>query len=82
MPWYIHVNQNVIKSNRKNNKNDKVFRVQYGKYGKPKYAWSVEMEKALSVSSWDEKPLLPCGARVVMMTNHEPLLDGVYFGDA
>jgi hypothetical protein len=68
--YYVHVNKNVIASNRKHGKSDPAVRVQKGKYGKPIYAFRVRFQDGEMIYSPD-KPILPCGARMVIQTEHD-----------
>ena len=66
---FIHVNQHIIKSNLKNGENKPVFTIKVGRSGKPIRAYSVSTIKSCLFSyGGNEKPLLPCGARVVAST--------------
>ena len=66
---FIHVNQHIIKSNLKHGKNDPVFTIKVGRSGKAIRAYSVSTERQCLFSyGGNEKPLLPCGARVVAST--------------
>ena len=65
----IHVNQHVIRSNLKNGQNEPVFTIKVGRSGKAIKAFSVSTERqCLFNYGGNEKPLLPCGARVVAST--------------
>ena len=66
---FIHVNQHIIKSNLKHDQNDPVFTIKVGRSGKAIRAFSVSTERqCLFNYGGNEKPLLPCGARVVAST--------------
>ena len=52
----IHVNQHVIRANKKHGKNDPVITIKEG---------------SKIVYGGNDKPLLNCGARVVIQTNSE-----------
>jgi len=66
---FIHVNQHIIKSNLKHGKNEPVFTIKVGRSGKAIRAFSVSTERQCLFSyGGNEKPLLPCGARVVAST--------------
>lgn len=69
--YYVHVNRNTINSNTKNGTSEPAVRFQKGKYGKPTYANRVKFTEGELVYSPHE-PLLPCGARMVIQTPHEP----------
>ena len=67
MKTYIHVNQHVIRSNKKHGKDEPVLTVKRGKTNT--YCHEVEI-KGTSKVRYDggEKPILGCGARVVIET--------------
>ena len=66
---YIHVNQHIIKSNLKHNKNDPGFTIKVGRSGKAIKAHSGSTEgQCLFNYSGNGTPFLPCGARVVAAT--------------
>lgn len=67
---YIHVNQHVIRSNKKNGENEPVITIKEGRTNT--YCHAVEI-KGPSVVKYggNEKPLLPCGARVVIETESD-----------
>ena len=66
---FIHVNQHIIKSNLKHGKNEPVFTIKGGRSGKAIRAFSVSTERQCLFSyGGNEKPLLPCCARVVAST--------------
>ena len=67
---FIHVNQHVIRANKKHNKNDPVITVKSGKDNT--YCHEVEIQGPSTVMyGGNDKPLLPCGARVVIKTQAE-----------
>ena len=67
---YIHVNQHIIRSNKKNEANEPVLTVKEGK--KNTYGYSVEIHGPSTVIyGGNDKPVLPCGARVVIKTEAE-----------
>lgn len=71
--YYTHINRNVIDSNRKNGTDNPAVRFQKGKYGKPTYANEVVLHGGSRVvyrPSGD--PILPCGARLVIISEEEP----------
>jgi hypothetical protein len=64
---YIHVNQHKIRANLKNGTNEPVITVKQGK--KNTYCNSVTINGPSEVlQSTTDKPILSCGARVVMVT--------------
>ena len=67
---FIHVNQHKIRSNLKHGTNEAVITVKEGR--KNTYGHSVEIHgPSKIVYSGDNKPLLSCGARVVIETESE-----------
>jgi len=70
--WYTHINRNVIDSNRKHGRNDPPVRHQRGKYGEPVYSYEVELPAGSRVVYDHEGRLLPCGARLVIVSDAEP----------
>lgn len=67
---YIHVNQHKIRSNLKHGTNEPVITVKEGR--KNTYGHSVKINGPSEVIySGDNKPILPCGARVVIVTESE-----------
>ena len=70
MKTYIHVNQHKIRANKKHGTNEPVITVKQGK--KNTYCHSVEVMGHLCVRyGGNEKPILSCGARVVIETESE-----------
>lgn len=67
---YIHVNQHVIRANKKHDKNDPVITVKSGKNNT--YCHEVQiLGPSKVVYGGNDKPLLNCGARVVIETESE-----------
>ena len=65
---YIHVNQHVIRANKKYERNDPVITVKQG--SKNTYCHEVEIQGPSKVIyGGNDKPLLNCGARVVIETD-------------
>ena len=70
MKNYINVNQNKIRANKKNGTNEPVITVKQGR--KNTYCHSVEVLGPSVVRyGGNEKPILSCGARVVIETESE-----------
>ncbi len=70
MKTYIHVNQHKIRSNLKNKVNEPVITVKQGK--KNTYCHSVKiLGECEVISSTTDKPILSCGARVVIATHSD-----------
>ena len=64
---YIHVNQHVIRANKKNGTNDPVITIKQG--SKNTYCHEVEIKgPSKIIYGCNDKPLLSCGARVVIET--------------
>ena len=67
---YIHVNQHKIRSNKKNGTDEPVITIKQGKNNT--YCYEVIIMGPSSVKyGGNDKPLLPCGARVVIETASE-----------
>jgi len=67
---YIHVNQHVIRANRKNGTSDPVITVKQG--SKNTYCSRVRvLGPSEVIYGGNDRPLLSCGARVVIETEAE-----------
>jgi hypothetical protein len=67
---YIHVNQHVIRANKKNGTDDPVITVKQGRTNN--YCSEVKVHgPSTIVYGGNDKPILPCGARVVIVTESE-----------
>ena len=67
---YIHVNQHKIRSNKKNGTNEPVITIKRGT--KNTYCHEVKILGPSSVVyGGNDKPLLSCGARVVVVTESD-----------
>ena len=67
---YIHVNQHVIRANRKNGTDDPVITVKQG--SKNTYCSRVRvLGPSEVIYGGNDRPLLSCGARVVIETEAE-----------
>ena len=67
---YIHVNQHVIRANKKNGADDPVITVKQGRTNT--YCSEVKVHgPSTIVYGGNDKPILPCGARVVIVTESE-----------
>jgi|TARA_R100001509_G_scaffold148941_1_gene107076 hypothetical protein len=65
---YIHVNQHKIRANKKNGTNEPVITVKEGRTNT--YCHEVKITGEVIVKyGGNDKPLLPCGARVVIETD-------------
>ena len=69
MKTYIHVNQHKIRSNLKNKTKEPVITIKQG--SKNIYCKEVKLLGPSSVIYDDEKPILSCGARVVIYTESD-----------
>jgi len=70
MKTYIHVNQHVIKSNLKNGENKPAITVKTSKSNVYCHKAIIKGEVEV-VQSTTDKPILSCGARIVMVTHDE-----------
>lgn len=67
---YIHVNMHKIRANKKHGTNEPVITVKEGR--KNTYGHRVVIHGPSEVLySGNDKPILPCGARVVIVTDSE-----------
>ena len=74
MKKYIHVNQLKIRANKIYGTDDPVITIKEGR--KNTYCHSVEILGPSKVYyGGNEKPILPCGARVVIETESELVVD-------
>lgn len=70
MKTYIHVNQHKIRANKKNGTNEPVITVKKGKTNT--YCHEVKiLSEAVIKYGGNDKPILNCGARVVIETEGE-----------
>ena len=70
---YIHVNMHKIRANKKHNTNEPVLTVKEGR--KNTYGHSVEILGPSKVRyGGNDKPILSCGARVVIETEAEVVI--------
>ena len=73
---YIHVNQHKIRANKKHGTNEPVITIKEGRSNT--YCHAVEILGPSKVRyGGNEKPILPCGARVVIETE-APIEIGMY----
>jgi len=71
---YIHVNMHKIRANKKHGTNEPVLTVKEGK--KNTYGHSVEILGPSKVRyGGNDKPILSCGARVVIETHAEVVIE-------
>ena len=70
MKTYIHVNQHKIRANKKHGTNEPVITVKKGRENT--YSHEVELLGPSTIMyGGNDKPILSCGARVVIMTESE-----------
>ena len=69
----IHVNMHKIRANKKHGTNEPVITVKEGR--KNTYGHEVEiLGPSKVIYGGNDKPILPCGARVVIETNSEVII--------
>ena len=67
MKKYIHVNQHKIRANKKNGTNEPVITIKEGRANT--YCHEVKVLGECTIKyGGNDKPILPCGARVVIET--------------
>lgn len=71
MTVYININRHIVAANKKHGKSDPPIRVTKGKHGKPVYGHNVKILGPCEILYDNEKPVLPCGARVAIATDSE-----------
>jgi|TARA_R100001198_G_C5200753_1_gene189868 hypothetical protein len=71
---YIHVNQHKIRANKKHGTNEPVITIKEGKTNTYCHAVAILGESVVRYGG-NEKPILSCGARVVIETNSDILID-------
>ena len=67
MKKYIHVNQHKIRANKKNGTNEPVITIKEGRTNTYRHEVKVLGECTIKYGG-NDKPILPCGARVVIET--------------
>lgn len=70
--WYTHVNRGVIDSNRKNKTDNPPVTFRKGKYGRSTRAFEVEFPAGSRMIYSPHEPVLPCGARLVVISPEAP----------
>lgn len=73
-PYYTHINRNVIDSNRKNKVENPPISIRRGKYGKAKHAFEIELPAGSKMIYSAHEPILPCGARMVIVSDIPPII--------
>lgn len=72
MTWFTHINRGVIDANRKHGRKDPPVTFRRGKRGKATYAMEVALPAGSKVVYSADEPLLPCGARLVIVSPTAP----------
>jgi hypothetical protein len=72
--WYVHINRGVIDGNRKHDRDEAPVAVRNGIYGKSVYGRSVLCTEPTRIR-YDRGGILPCGAKVVIETDDEPIIE-------
>lgn len=70
--WWINVNKHRILANIKAEESEPPVRISKGKYGKPIYCFEAELPEKSRIIYDPLNPILPCGARLAIVTNEEP----------
>ena len=74
MKKYIHVNQHKIRANKKHGTNEPVITIKEGRNNT--YCHTVEILGPSKIRyGGNEKPILSCGARVVIETESDLIID-------
>lgn len=76
MPYYTHVNRGKIDGNRKRGTNEPVVSVRRGKHGKAAYGNEIILPPGSRVIYSPHVPILPCGARLVIVSEEKPEIVG------
>ena len=67
---YIHVNQHKIRANKKHGTNEPVITIKHGKTNTYCHEVKINGDSVIRYGG-NDKPLLPCGARVVIQTDSD-----------
>jgi len=70
--YYTHVNRGIIDRNRKRHENAPPITIKRGKTGKATQAFEVELPAGSRMIYSPHEPILPCGARLVIVSETEP----------
>ncbi len=73
--YYTHINRGTIDSNRKHGRNDPPIKVQQGKHGKAEYGHRAVLPAGAVIEYDHEGKILPCGARLVIISEEKPQLE-------
>lgn len=71
--WYVHVNRNIIDSNRKNGTDDPPITIKRGTSRRVAVARDVICTGGVRIH-YEPAGILPCGAKVVIETTEEPVI--------
>ena len=74
MTYYTHINRGVIDANRKHGRNDPPITIKRGKSGKAIRAHEVELPAGARMVYSPHDPILPCGARLVVVSDTAPVV--------
>lgn len=74
MTFYTHINRGVIDANRKHGRNDPPITIKRGKHGKATAAYEIELPTGARMIYSPHVPILPCGARLVVVSDTAPLI--------
>lgn len=70
--WYVHVNQHKIRKNINARTFEPPITVRKGKNGKSRSFMGVRIPDGSIIRYSPDKPILPCGARLVIECREEP----------
>jgi hypothetical protein len=73
--YYTHINRGTIDSNRKHGRNDPPIKTQKGKHGKPEYGYRAILPAGSEIIYDHEGTILPCGARLVIVSQEKPQIE-------
>lgn len=72
--FYTHVDRGVIDANRKHGRNDPPVTIKHGKRGRSIKAFEVELPAGSRMIYSPHEPVLPCGARLVVVSQQQPVV--------
>lgn len=70
--WFTHINRGVIDGNRKHGRFDPPITFRKGKRGKATYCMEVALPPDSRMVYSPHEPILPCGARLVVVSSTSP----------
>ncbi len=73
-PFYVNVNKHRIVSNAKHGTNEPPIRIAGSKSGKGEYAFEIELPAGSKMLYSADKPILKCGARLVIECPTKPVI--------